>query len=378
MIRKSKFTRQPRSVADYGAILEMWSAVQSLLNGSMTRGGIIKYSDGNVVWDLPPLVAPQQFYPFKVYPLTDLSLLVGKTQGLAVAFSTGASLVPCLIVDINTPTNLALSPPQVSIKDTWRFWAVRSGYVEIRPTYHLTNGVGGANGGMPIVPKFTDFYDIIPYWDNLNYPDEQPFKLYNSDTVVVLGGTPNDNGQMTAALWIQCVSDTSDINSLPTASIAGYTVADFVDNVEPAFVVDNNGVIPVAIIAISQSDGNSPSLNTAINFIFDHVRNRYPCGNGSWPAGAGNSTVVNMRGTVEYNESTAESIVVPSDLLSQAMYPGDSIWFYSFNDDGTTYNSQFIFVGPTAAMFNQGYTYPNPIADPNWKASSPIGLQPLV
>jgi hypothetical protein len=73
------------------------------------------------------------FYPFKIYqPSNVSSFLTGITF---LDPSSGVGTV-CNI-DSTVPTNFASTPPTVNPSETWRFWSVRSGQVEIRPIYTL-------------------------------------------------------------------------------------------------------------------------------------------------------------------------------------------------------------------------------------------------
>jgi hypothetical protein len=309
------------------------------------------------------------FYPFKIYTPTNLSSFLFSTSGQTVPMvtTTGGALVPCQL--INGATNLAANPPQLNIAETWRFWAVRWGWVETRPIYSTTNLAG--NMTYLVVPQYVDFYEANEPANNPVTPDSSNT---NPSGIIALGVNPEPtSNSVSASLWIQVIPDTSSA-ALPTAQIQGvcyYSSSPPYDVTIPApFNPTTNNQIPIGYLF-----GNAPAVQ-AYSLIFDHARNRFPCGNGNF-GGNGNGTVMNFRGTISYNSTANTAVVSPSDLLSQVMYPGDVIWFYSYftsGSGGINHNRQYSFVGATPAQFNQSFAYPNPIGDANWTSTIPVDL----
>jgi hypothetical protein len=378
--RKSKFVRRPRSGADISALREMADAINSLLNGSMTEGGEIHFADGNVVWDLPPQVTQNLFYPFKIFQPTNISAFIGQTVPLVVASNgTNCPLQTCTITDAQTPTNLEAVPPAISVADAWRFWAIRAGYVEVRRNY-----IPGApfavppfadNFAMLLVPQQCDYTGMaqVDGQSDLFYPPDETYTT--AENIIVLGGTPND-GVLTALLWMEVLPDISSA-AAPTVVIRGYINADLEINTTE-FSSYNNGVIPIGKILAGQPDDVLQSQLYSKNYIFDHARNRYPCGNGNF-GGNGAGTVLNVRGSAKIDTDTDTGTTVPVDLISQIFYPGDAIWFYDYDSEEVNYFNIYIFTGAIPALltpFSGATNIPNLPDDGNWTAWSPISLSP--
>jgi hypothetical protein len=332
-----------------------------------------------------PLIQPGQktlvFYPFKLYQPSNIA--VGQMVQMAPEATDGVTgtLVQAIVVAANpdgtSSTNLAANPPQLCITDTWRFWAVRWGYVEIRPNYPLPGGfitTLAGNFAAQIIPQYCD-----QIWE----PDF-PSDLDNSGkaaSIIAIGSNPDQNGFISASFWIEVQQDTSSNEDAgnPTAIIRGWAFAPNISIDTPLFMqfgTYGNGDIPVGCINGFPDNGGV----TAYNFIFDHARNRYPCGNGNWPASKGNGTVLNIRGNAKWDSGAGAGTCTPADLASQIFYPGDVINFYQNNSTAHTiaYFNQFVFTASSpaliAATFTDGKT-PNLGTDANWTASFPVNLQ---
>jgi hypothetical protein len=309
--------------------------------------------------------APATFYPFRIYAPTNISGLVDSVQPLVV--DNGTEFQTCVIVDANTQTDLSANPPIVSVRDAWRFWAVRSGYVEMRSVY----GVPGstlrpfltANFSIPIVPKYTDFAgseDNTEFWTEFEYSDQIDTSAGNT---IILGGNGDSNGSMTVLLWIQCFPDTSNA-APPTAELQGFTFPDSVINTITQYGFGNlnegenplpggPNTIPVGIIFIKQGTNGA---NGATNFIYDHARNRFA--NGSW------------RGSATIDGSPYASQCSPGDLAKRLIYPGDTISLLRKNTDGDGIidtNGIYIFTGANPEFPQADINgVPTPDVDPNF------------
>lgn len=308
-------------MADLPRIQKMAAAINSILNGQIV-GGQILFSDGNMLI-VPPAVptVPAVFFPFRTYQPSNVSQFIGQTAPLISSSTPGdGTLTTCTIVDANTPTNLAAMPPQVSVKDSWRFWAVRDGIVEARPIYSAPSvGLNAINNNaMALIPTNTDG---IIFAVNSDETFDDSTSATRNPPLVIGSGVPSSEQQLVVLLYLQITQDTSSAN-LPTVALMGEYY--FGTNEISPFVVQNNNQIAVSVITYNPG----VSFLSANNYIFDHAINRFPSGNGNYPSGGGNGTVLNIRGTVYWDGS--EVACTPSDLLRQVMYPGDGIMANGF------------------------------------------------
>lgn len=260
------------------------------------------------------------FFPFKIYRPTNIGDF--KTGITFLDPASGAGTV-CNI-DATQPTNFAANPPTVNpVTDGWRFWAVRTGYVEVRPIYNLLAGPNGGDtfadsnnyGFKALVEVNSDGIFPGPEFPNNNF-DLQTFKTVNPP--LIMAGNPGSNNFISFVIWIQITPDIAG-GGLPVASIAAATsLSEFAGQ----FPTQGPNVIPVGKIAPANQDIiNQPYTSTfyVIQEIFDHVSNRFPPGNGNLSP---SSCVMNMRGQCKADGTTP----FPADLAQQIFYPGDCLW----------------------------------------------------
>ena len=328
---------------------------------------------------IPPAKYPPQitqpssasFYPFKIYQPTNVSQFIGQTVPLVVAYVTGGAFQTCKIVNAQTPTNLALNPPQISVADTWRFWAVRSGIVEVRMNYGVSIPDGGPQNGtfenfaFPVVPPQCDnvLELITGQWSFWYTPFASDSTSTTAENIIVLGGNLSAEGFLTAPLWIETTQDSAS-TVFPTANIRGFVNANSADNTEQIFTEYTREQFSLGAIAIQPSGAGG---NVAVNFIFDNVRARYPVGNGNWPSGGGNGTVTNIRGNSSYDTQSGDGETGPADLATQLFYPGDLVADYNVTGDAVNWNTIWVFTGPLPAFVTaHADTTAINFADSNW------------
>ena len=260
------------------------------------------------------------FFPFKIYQPTNISDF--KT---GITFLDPVSGVGTVCnIDTTQPTNFASNPPTVNpVTDGWRFWAVRAGYIEVRPIYNLFNVRPGGNnlsvsnnfGWKALVAANSDGVYPSPETPN-NMFDLQTFKTVNPP--LIMAGNPSANNFISFVIWIQITPDVAG-GPPPTAAIAACTsYAEFTGQ----FPVQGPNFVPVGRIAPANQDIiNLPYTSTFYvdQEIFDHVSNRFPPGNGNLSPG---SCVMNMRGQCKADGTTP----FPVDLAQQIFYPGDCLW----------------------------------------------------
>ena len=304
---------------------------------------------------LTPTSPPETFFPFKIYQPT-LAQISQFTNGICFLDpSSGAQ--SSIAIDATRPTNLPVTVNPNT--DAWRFFAVRSGIVEIRPNYTLLEMGNGFGSNLPYYSGLGDWITDPNNWgwryyvssgtDFVSPPADYQFDdnsgVMNSPPLVFTGtlNTPEANNfyPWWFALWIAITPDTSDA-SLPTVQIAGCCANqnDYGANF-PAlpFPNSNPNIIPIGWVNLLTSDplgqeiiidGVDWGTNYINQEIFDHQVNLYPKGNGN---NSGFSSALNLRGSVYYPTTTYS----PSDLASQVAYPGDVVVLNSFEGKNWMY-----------------------------------------
>lgn len=324
-----------------------------------------------------PLLQPGQptnvFYPFKIYQPSNLSDFVGKTAPMIAAFATGAPLQTCTIVASGIPTNLGANP-QISIDDAWRFWSVRSGYIEYRPSYAAFYALlDNFATAMPVAYTDTPL-GAYPADEYSFYFEAVGFDFTSTQTVnppLVIGVDKNNEGEVSFGLWVSITEDTATTQA--SAQLCGYALSNELIN---GFQFDtlNRNMVPVGAVQV----GGLSTGQVVIQFAYDHLRNRYPGGNGSWPSDVGNGTILNIRGSTQSNTTAGTSSALPADLGKQLFYPGDAMWYYQFTSGATTYNGIYIFTGQTPAFIQKDANgNPEPVSDSNWTLWGYEPIQPV-
>jgi hypothetical protein len=254
-------------------------------------------------------------HPFKIYQPDNVS-----DFSTGIAFPDGHPEGVVCNIDGSKATDFSATPPTVNPSESWRFWAVRTGYVEYRPLYHL---------------ELTESSDDLAYRYTVDYTDRV--------TATTLGGTFDDNTTSTVnpplictatpdathnnwtcfSLWIQITADTKTTQA--TLKISGKNLTTYGTPIFNAFPDASAYIVPVGVI-VPKYD-----IDTGIvQYLFGHAINRYAKGNAaSWTnsfdphrdTASMFCGVVNIRGTWDaYNDET-----LPADLRDQVFYPGDCI-----------------------------------------------------
>jgi hypothetical protein len=354
-------------------------AESDFINRTLKRSGELQFYDSQTVkveqttrgvrWHakIPPAGTAEapavKKHPFEIYQPANVSDFA---TGITFLHPSSGIGTVCNI-DATKPTDFNAVPPTVNPSESWRFWAVRTGMIEIRPNYTLIGNSPGSwlygdrtgepnNWGYPFtVSDNTD--GIQP--DNYFLP--QGSQEYDSPTTrtlnppLIMSGTPDVNGFICMSLWIQITPDTSSMD-FPAVAIGGRNVQANVDtSISPFYYVGPN-LIPVGIIY----PGGFMSFNLNFHvqqFLFDHVRGRFPVGNGNFCSG-----VMNFRGIW----SKSFGFLDPTDLDEQVFYPGDCVTVEEDFTWGT-------YVRPRGVMWQFVGQYPKLWTEPgglnyDWKA----------
>lgn len=404
-----------RSPLDPDALNRQWQKGQQTSASSFGLQQSVRRLEGIVaqlrrrIIGMPPSTPtePETFFPFKVYQPTGLSVWLGKTCPLIVGTSDNGVFRQCVVVAAATPTDLSANPAKVSLADTWRFIAVRSGLIEYRPIYN--QGVGGIFDSIPLDPN--NWGVKGPYGSEWPNPDVTDGGVYSStviytdgvaDWLIADGGgfaseqtttvspplvigidtIPQDTG-LTVSLWVDITADT-------LLEQAVFTLKGTVQHLgappvffDPSYIFQPGPLtIPIAEwvdYPMNRADGFLP---TPLQFVFDHVNNRYPGGDGNFSL-FGQGTVFNFRGTIGTTGSEIDQD--PDDLENQLFYPGDVVTVYGYGSIDSNICpcvGQFMFTGTAPAFFSINWDdftsqistisgFPNPqifplSSDSNW------------
>lgn len=249
----------------------------------------------------PPDVA-LPMHPFKIYQPTNYTEFA---TGITFLGTDGTSTV-CNI-DATKPTDFGTNPPTVNpTTDAWRFWAVRSGFVEFRPIYSITNeydAIDGSDWG-------TMIFDIS-YSDGVlpgDYSFDDPTTKTMNPPLIL---SSHDVSTSVFQFWVIITPD-DDSTNWPTAAIAMRNLSYDI----PSISSDLN--LLIGCVGPSLIGNNVYGLPMWVDQeTFDHFIGRYPPGNGNFANGG----LMNFRGIYDTDSNT----YTPDDLESQAFYTGDII-----------------------------------------------------
>jgi len=314
---------------------------------------------------LPPPAKNKTFFPFKIYQPSNVAQF-----GTGITFL--ASGVPSVCnIDATQPTNFTLTPPTVNpITDAWRFWAVRSGQVEIRPLYTLYEigqEYSSDTGDVIADPNYWGWkYTINTNTDGINplnllyngIAGGNDFDSQTDETFfppLINCAAPSPFNYSAMFLWIEITPDSPD-GTPPFVQINGaVTDSDPIDALP--WPQPSPYIIPIGVISNifygADGAGNLPFYFSAEQFVFDHQVNLFPKGNGNFASGYSNpltGLVLNFRGAILYDGSS-----LPLDLESQIFYPGDLISHQVGSGVGDIH--QYLFTSPAPYLY-EGYSDP--------------------
>src|SRR6185312_14725241 len=186
----------------------------------------------------PPLKSTDTIlsHPFKIYKPTNFDSF---TQGITFLDSDGTPTT-CNI-NSSVPTDFTATPPTVNPKtDAWRFWTVRSGYIENRPLYntngtfltqadHVTSifGVDAENWVWKWIMGQSS--SIVDGTDGICPPrgyefDDPTTEANANNNVLIISGAANTSGvPFLFSIWVQITLDTT--TSYATFEVLGNRVS---------------------------------------------------------------------------------------------------------------------------------------------------------
>jgi hypothetical protein len=335
--RKTKFVPPIKHPLDLRSLRQMRDAVNALLNGQVIAGktGQLHYSDSNIIVELPtPEIPAIPMHPFEIYQPAVPSFI---TTGITFLGTNGVPTV-CNI-SASVPTDFGSSPPNVNPStDAWRFWAVRSGLVELRPLYiiDLIQNITTPNGSV---------YGLLMMADNTDGNGIADSSTTTTQTPpLIFSGNPSFGDNSTYEFWLQILPDALNVNQPAPNVIIVPRVASAFSGILTAAT---NTYIPLGVVIPAPTTGAGPIIE---NIIRGNVTGRFGAGNSNF----GNGGVMNFRGTYQSNNS----IYLPADLNSQLFYPGDVVTITSTSLP----NSMYEFVANYPAFWPEA-----PSFGTNWK-----------
>ena len=293
---------------------------------------------------VPALKAPAPMHPFKIYQPTNYASFAA-----GIAFLDPSSGVGSVCnIDATKPTDFTAIPPTVNpTTDAWRFWAVRTGDVEVRPLYSSQDyyGVDGTNWGVKLTVENNADGVFIDYAEGYDAPTTD-----TNNPPLIIPDAPGGNFLIGMALWIQITPDASGAD-YPSAAIAGCACFEGFSpqwSLYPGFGNGMQGpnMVPIGIVyANGLSDTNPPwylGVPVVKQELFDHAINRYSPGTGNFMVGINYTTTprtnymaggaMNFRGVATWDKVSAYDCS-PTDLEDQVFYPGDVINVYGPSGD---------------------------------------------
>jgi len=297
-------------------------------------------------------VSQSKIPPFSIYKIDP------PADGTAsITFdSTGAQVA--ITVDSNVPTDFSAIPPTVNPRtDAWRFYQVRSGYVQVRPYFSLIGSLGGFYSGY--FKDYSDLYRVYDVCDGITpegFPpgntNGKPWdteaktlgagasNLFSPLVIPSLAGDDTDldfDGNILFSFWLTIIPDTSSSDNI-TITLNGWrwsysAIGSYVNSPFPGA---SPNMIPIGVIKSQQANFDSPTSPNPYDLIIDqiqsgHVINRYTPGmlGVSGPFGPTPETPTNppnptdsvigptiYRGHWQDDVSIQDSVFYPGDLVA--------------------------------------------------------------
>lgn len=317
----------------------------------------------------------QNGYPFRVYPSTQNTI----NQGLIFDASGNSSPIA---IDSTIPTNLPITVNPIT--DAWRFFNVRSGYVNFRPYYSIVTSGGSVSGLLGnLVDNYSVTLNVADGTDNID-PNIFPFLQFDSSSVVaqqlapfqdvsplIINGDYDSNSQIFFFIWIEITPDI-DSSSGFSAAIKAHRWSNaggaFTTQMMPEY---SPFVIPIA--NISAMPPPAPAHTMFVNQIqFGHIALRY--GQGMYDF------------THPDTPSHSEDICSPANyrgdwdndpITDQVFYPGDFVKIKSEIDfsasGGIVITPNKITSKNLWMQTSLGFTT-DPTTDPTWTQISGVTL----
>jgi len=280
-----------------------------------------------------------QLSPFAIYKINPPP----DGNPYAITFDESGNQIS-ITIDSTVPTDFTAMPPTVNPRtDAWRFYQVRSGYVEVRPYFSIPDDflLNYTNSYALLYPVF-DYTDAVtPYgllaggtygrqWD-------APYKTTIGNNVpvpIVIPSNPSGDldfdGNILFSLWLTIIPD-ADSFSLVNITLNGWRWAADVGggyNLSP-FPYPSPNIIQLGIIKSSQANTSTPPA-TPYDLVVDqmqsgHVVNRYSPGmlgfsisSANNPPGYGDVIpgALVYRGNWQDDASINDSVFYPGDFVS--------------------------------------------------------------
>jgi len=266
-------------------------------------------------------------HPFKIYQPSNVSQFA---SGVTFLNGTTATRVTCAISSLvpTTPQPWnAIDPITVNpITDGWRFWVVRTGLLDYRPIYSLSNPPDFSNdnyhGIFPsenFVWKFPVGTDGVMPVTGHDFDDPTTAAWPDSrTTILIIPGTISVTNATFFSLWISITPET--ILAAPAFSVVGALFNVNNPSESSLFGFPSPLKIPIGQINFTLSE----SSILVSQYLFDHVRGRYPAPLGNYLNGTSqfnSGSVFNFRGVCDADNA----IYTPADLDKQVFYPGDVV-----------------------------------------------------
>lgn len=352
-----------RSIRDGDSTDKLWkkSKTDSWQVGALARAlqrtdRIVQGLRRRILGGTPPQdTAALPKHPFQIYQPSNVSAF--KT---GIAFlGPGDGVATMCNIDATKPTDFTANPPTVNPSEAWRFWAVRSGTVEVRPTYkvpvaHFANNQYGDVVG-DLGDNYALKYFVKNYTDGVSpHVTQAPFESSTDETVnppLILSRAANGPNTFVFGFWLKITPDTAtaDVKVQLVAQVVYPDISGFIQSVPG----DNTGnTIPVGYVYFA----GSTEPEYIAHYLFDNVSGRFPSGNGNFSAvgGGKGGTMMNFRGVLNFQSG----VTSPLDLTQQVFYPGDCIFINHF---GALNNQSVIYM-----FTGDPKVWGNGLLDNNW------------
>ena len=309
-----------RSVRDSDALAVQWKKERTVSGQSADYGNAL----ARIQRELIKLRRRQLGYmqggetlshPFKIYQPTNYAQFATGITFLG----TDGTPTTCNI-DATKPTDFTATPPTVNpTTDAWRFWAVRSGLITLRPIYSIIRVFTPDNSDLGynyIVDENSDGISSFYSFNEFDNPTTS-----TSNPPLIMSGNPDPySGGIAFEFWIKITPDTNGAE-VPSAAIAARTTNDSEPTKDGILPASSPNMIPIGSV-FQSFDLSSfiPSMYPEVvsQTLFDNVLNRFPPGNGNFGSGG----VMNFRGVYQKSSAT----FTPDDLDQQVFYPGDCVF----------------------------------------------------
>lgn len=328
--RSKKFIPLAKHAFDLKSIHKTQQAVNALLNAQVVVGKAAQahLADGNTIYEIPPQVDKENFYPFKIYK-PDFSLLTPQGN----TFDDSGNPV-AINIDSTVPTNL---PTTVNPKtDGWRIWAVRTGMVSLRSYEFAQTDVqfffpGGSGSAQVNLSDFSTSFEVSSGCDGIGIGFQQglPYDFDPADgtaqapvsiTPIVINADPDEFGLYGFALFLKTTSVFAPEANTPATLMGLSYDAHFGGELVFPTPTDSS-FIPIGVISslgwgFYNGQGN-PKYLTAYQIQYGNVINRYGIFENNF-----DDEQLNYSANLNFRGNWQTDLIVNS-----CFYPGDLIQY---------------------------------------------------